>query len=360
MSVIAYIYYSNISVISCLEVCIDCAGHRRISVKEDKNGLSKTISNTTLNNVKTSSIIRRTKNEVLIKYDKEFDPVTHYLQKPRSVTIFLSDRMTSGFSNRLRAMRGLLILAILNNASFCVKYDHYFSIMDEQLKVLSCKPNVTGQFWDHPYVISKFRKNPCDYHIKHNTEIRTNDDISNLIVKCRLFKSDFEHIKNIIKSNNMRNYISRYFFRPKPYIISYGNSILSKMTGIKIGIQLRFGGNTASSHENFTFLNPKKMDVITKRIKRVISQRRTSYSIFLSSDSPEAKNMLSSLHIPVLTADKYQIGHTNRNNYTFYERAITDLYVLSKCDILFHTYWSSYGQIAKDLSRSQQFYLLKN
>ena len=268
--------------------------------------------------------------------------------------------MTSGFSNRLRSMRGLLLLAILNNASFCVKYDNYFAVMDDQLKVLTCKPNITGQYWNQPYIANKLKNNPCDYRIDQNTEIRTNDDISNQLVKCSHFSTDIRRMNNWISTNNLRNYLSRFFFRPKPYIIQYGNNILSKMKGKKIGIQLRFGGTTASSHENYTFLNPNRMHTIVNRIKLVISQRKTAYSVFLSSDSPVASKLLSPLHIPILTAEKFQIGHTNKNNYSFYERAITDMYILSKCDILFHTYWSSYGQIAKDLSKSHQCYLLKN
>lgn len=353
-------YYSNGLLQSCPDKCIHSIGYRKIRLIERPKVFSKDNANATMKVTTTSNVILNTKNEETIQNDKEFDPIIRYLQEPRSITVFLSDKMTSGFSNRLRSMRGLLLLAILNNASFCVKYDNYFAVMDDQLKVLTCKPNITGQYWNQPYIRNKLKNNPCDYRIDQNTEIRTNDDISNQLVKCSHFSTDIRRMNNWISTNNLRNYLSRFFFRPKPYIIQYGNNILSKMKGKKIGIQLRFGGTTASSHENYTFLNPNRMHTIVNRIKLVISQRKTAYSVFLSSDSPVASKLLSPLHIPILTAEKFQIGHTNKNNNSFYERAITDMYILSKCDILFHTYWSSYGQIAKDLSKSHQCYLLRN
>lgn len=360
VSVIVDAYYSNCLLQPCTNICIDSTRYRKIRLFRGPIVLSKDNANPSMKVTTTSNVILYTKNEETIQNDKEFDPIIRYLQEPRSITVFLSDKMTSGFSNRLRSMRGLLLLAILNNASFCVKYDNYFAVMDEQLKVLMCKPNITGQYWNQPHIANKLKNNPCDYHIDQNTEIRTNDDISNQLVRCSHFLTDFRRMNTWISTHNLRNYLSRFFFRPKPYITNYGNSILSKMKGKKIGIQLRFGGTTASSHENYTFLSPNRMHTIIKRIRNVISQRKTAYSVFLSSDSPAATKMLSPLHIPILIAEKFQIGHTNKNNYSFYERAITDMYVLSKCDILFHTYWSSYGQIAKDLSKSHQCYLLRN
>ena len=341
-------------------ISVDNASYRKVKLLQKisaiSNGNRKISSNISTTIQDNTSLIQYT----TIKSDKENNAINLYLQQPKSLTVFLSDKMTSGFANRFRAMRGLLILAILNNASFCVKYENYFLIMDDQLKILKCKPNITGQYWNHPYVVNKFRSNPCDYHIYHNTEIRTNDDISILIAKCKKYLSDIKRMSIILKTNHLPSSISEFLFRPKPYITRYGNSILSNMRGLKIGVQLRFGGGIASTKENYTFLNPNRMDIILKRITSVISPKRAACSVFLSSDSPAAQKMLSPLNLPILTAEKFQIGHTNRKKYSYYERAITDLYILSKCDILFITYWSSFGQIAKELSRAQQFYVLRN
>ena len=341
-------------------ISVDNASYRKVKLLQKISQISNAKRNTSSY---MSTIVQD--NTSLMQYttfknDKEYNAFNRYLQQRKSVTIFLSDKMTSGFANRFRAMRGLFILAILNNASFCVKYENYFSIMDDQLKVLKCKPNITGQYWDQPYVVNKFRSNPCDYHIYHNTEIRTNNDITMFIAKCKKYSNDIKRASVILKTNHLHSSISEFLFRPKPYIIRYGNSILSNMKGLKVGIQLRFGGGIASTNENYTFLNPNRMDIIIRLITNVIPPKRTACSVFLSSDSPAAQKMLSPLNLPILTAEKFQIGHTNRNNYSYYERAITDLYILSNCDILFNTYWSSFGQIAKDLSRARQCYELRN
>lgn len=358
VSIIVYSYYSKCLLIMCSAICNDSIRCQKITLIERPSCISKENAEATTNNT-ASHVISSIENST-IQRNEEFDPITRYLQEKKVFTVIYSDKVNYGFSNRLRSMRGILILAILNNASFCVKYDNYFSVMDERLNILRCKSNISRQYWNHTYFLNKLKNNPCDYRIDQNTEIYTNCDITDQLVKCNHFSKDFKVMQNMIQNNNPQIYLTKFFFHPKPYIINYGNSILSKMKGIKIGIQLRFGGKTALSHESFTFLNPNQMDTIIKSIETIISERKAPYSVFLSSDSSAAKKYLSPLHIPILTAEKFQIGHTNRHILSFYERAICDLYILSKCDILFHTYWSSYGEIAKDLSKSSQCYLLRN
>ena len=358
VSIIVYSYYSKCLLIYCSAICNNSTRYQKFTLIERSSCISKENAKA-ITNITASQVILSTENNT-IQRNEEFVPITRYLQEKKAFTVIFSDKVNYGFSNRLRSMRGILILAILNNASFCVKYDNYFSVMDERLKVLRCKSNISRQYWNRTYFLNKLKNNPCDYRIDQNTEIDTNYDITDQLVKCIHFSKDFKVMQNMIHNNNLQNYLTNFFFHPKPYIINYGNSILSQMKGIKIGIQLRFGGKTASSHEKFTFLNPNRMDTIIKSIETVISKRKAPYSVFLSSDSSAAKKYLSPLHIPILTAEKFQIGHTNRQIFSFYERAICDLYILSKCDILFHTYWSSYGEIAKNLSKSSQCYLLRN
>lgn len=300
------------------------------------------------------------KNVSTIKRYQEFYPIIQYLWKPRAKSIVFTYMRGSGFANRLRSMRGLLLLAMLNNASFCVNYDDYYSIMDNQLSILRCKNKISGQKWDNYYVLKRFLNNTCDYKISHNIDAVTCYDISQYILNCTNIMSDLKRYNRLIPTDNIPNYLSRFLFRPKSYLANYGNSVISKLKGTKVGIQLRFGGNLAYSKEKHSFLNPNKIDILLNRTKSILKEIKVPYTVFLSSDSPLGKTLLSSLHVPYISAEKYEIGHTSRNNYSHLQRAITDLYILSKCDIIIHTRYSSYGNMARVLSNPHRYYLLYN
>ena len=53
----------------------------------------------------------------------------------------------SGFGNHIRGMRGVLLLAILNDARMCVDYDAYFDVMQSSLSILKCN-SIQGRLID--------------------------------------------------------------------------------------------------------------------------------------------------------------------------------------------------------------------
>ena len=50
-------------------------------------------------------------------------------------TISFKPFFGSGFGNHIRGMRGVLLLAILNDARMCVDYDAYFDVMQPFLSI---------------------------------------------------------------------------------------------------------------------------------------------------------------------------------------------------------------------------------
>lgn len=353
MSMLSSIRRVNVTHVS---NCSTCNTTHSIDEMDHNHVISSYKNQSALNTNSISSI----NNVSLIRNYQEFYSITQYLQKPRGISIVFTYMRGSGFANRLRSMRGLLLLAMLNNASFCVNYDDYYSIMDNQLSILRCKKNISGQKWDNNYILKRFLNNTCDYKISNNIDVVTCYDISQYILNCTNIMSDLKRNNEYIPTNNIPNYLSRFLFRPKSYLANYGNSVISKLKGTKVGIQLRFGGNLAYSKEKHSFLNPNKIDILINRTKSILNEIRVPYTVFLSSDSPLGKTLLSSFHVPFISADKYEIGHTSRNNYSHLQRAITDLYILSKCDIIIHTRYSSYGNMARVLSNPHRYYLLYN
>lgn len=298
-------------------------------------------------------------NQSYNTYSSVLNSISQYCKyKERKFLIKFILRRGQGLANNLRVMRGLLLLAMVNNATFCTdKYEDYYSVMNESLNNMICPKSHRFLHWSEIDALQWIKSNPCNYYLNESTEISTCYDLSNYFIHCNNIISD---LSNVIHSDVYRNYlevISNYFFQPKQYLIDYAESILLSMHGIKVGIQLRFGGSTALSKEKWKFLDPNKFELVIQQLRGIFLHISSPYSVFLSSDSLLAMDMLKPLNISFFTANEYQLGHTGKSNTT--HRAVVDIYILSRCNILAYTYRSSYGRFARDLSKSNQVFVLK-
>ena len=266
-------------------------------------------------------------------------------------------RKGQGLANNLRSIRGILLLAIVNNANICVEYDNYFSVMNETLLILKCQNRLEYEFWPEGKVISWIKRQQCNYYLSTNTSIATCYDLSYYFSHCKNYIPDISKHIDYKSSRHYLEYISSFIFQPKNYILHYASSVISSMKGIIVGIQLRFGGQVANSKEGGKFLNPNSFNLVINQLKRIFSEIHHPFNVFLSSDSQKAEELLKPLNISCITANKYQIGHSGRS--ATMDRAVTDIYILSRCDILIYTFRSSYGRFARDLSKSDKIYVLK-
>ena len=130
------------------------------------------------------------------------------------------------------------------------------------------------------------------------------------------------------------------------------------MNGMRIGIQLRFGGSIVNTKECVTFLNITNFNSTLERIKSILSKYPDNHSLFLSTDSNKTVSLLFPLHERIITADKFALGHTYVKN-AFLERTVIDLYILSHCDVIIATIRSSYGGLAIQLSQTSEYYYIK-
>lgn len=292
-------------------------------------------------------------------YSSEFVNVTQYLlNRNRKKTFIFLPKRCAGVANNLRSIRGMIMLSMANNANFCIKYPDFFTIMDDSFKFLNCSRTPKTVQWKHEYAVNWTRISDCNYHINHDVEIQTSDDLAASFFKCKNLYNDIKVNYHIEVSKPIYHHLSNYIFKPKKYIVDYAERVLSKMQGVKVGIQLRFGGNTAASKEKDQFLNPNSMNFYISQILNVTSKINSRYTLFLSTDSPSIQKSLSPLNATIVTADKYTVGHTNRYQLQFLQRAITDIYILSRCDILLHSQGSSYGSFASAISVAEADYLI--
>ena len=190
-----------------------------------------------------------------------------------------------------------------------------------------------------------------------NVIITTYENTNNYILNCNLVKSMVE--KKGLWREDIDKKITQFLFQLIPYLENYGKSVLHRMNGLKIGIQLRFGGSVANTKEPVTFLNITNFNSTLERIKSILSKYPDNHSLFLSTDSNKTISLLSPLHERIITADKFALGHTYVKKDTFLERTVIDLYILSHCDVIITTTNSSYGDLAAQLAQTNEHYYIK-
>lgn len=349
----------------------DCLSHWFFSIMQTEKLQYRVIQNSKKFNFSSSEyLIIRNATPVVTRtienhstasiYSDDFISLTKYLKnKNRKKMFMFTIKPCAGVANNIRSIRGIIMLAIVNNASFCTNYSDFYTIMNDSFAFLKCPSNIKLPKWKHEQAVGWAKNSSCNYHINHSLEIQTSDDISWHFFKCNDFIKDISIIDRIHSMGSIMNYVSSYLFKPKKYITDYGDSVLSQMKGVKVGIQLRFGGNTAASQEKEHFLDPEYINFYIDQIAYILSQVKSNYTLFLSTDSPSIKHYLSSLNATIYTANKYPVGHTNRRQLQFLQRAITDIYILSRCDVLLHTQGSSYGSLASAISISKLDYTIK-
>ena len=306
--------------------------------------------------VQDSSPYRRTDSRL-----SDFSPIVQALTRPhRDVTIRFFPRPGTGFGNMMRAFRSLLILSIYDNYTICFDYSNYYLVMNSSLDILRCKVYDYSIIWRGTRVDEWVKDQNCNLHFDRNRAISGSNDMLMEMVKCPKIRDALiaEHIPCRFDKHSLSQYFGRFLFQPKQSIIDIGNKLLDKMTGVRVGLQLRFGGKIAEFQEGFKFIKEENIgrvvDFINKKLQSV-----NNYTFYLSSDSKKAPKLLAPLNASFVMADAFEIGHTRGKNLKFMERAILDLYVLSKCDILFTTWFSTYGNFARDLSDSRRIYMIK-
>ena len=290
-----------------------------------------------------------------------YSVIENIITRPhRNVIVRYFPRLGVGIGNMYRSFRSFLLLSVYDNFTFCIDYPPLFTVMDSSLEILRCTEVNEISRWSNSVVDNWVAHAHCNFHIQNSIGVSASNDLIRHFMGCRDFvnKINDEHFPVSTNRFSLSRYLGKFLFQPKQYIIDYGNEILEKMEGMKVGIQLRFGGKIAVEQDSGVFLDVEKMDKILDSIRRKMSDV-DNYSIFVSSDSIIASDVLKPLNKTVYVANHFKLGHTKRANVAFLKRAVLDLYILSQCDRLFTTFYSSFGTLARDISSVQHSYELR-
>ena len=260
----------------------------------------------------------------------------------------------------MRAFRSLLILSIYDNFTICFDYEPYFNSMNSSLDILRCKTYEKTLTWRGTRLDEWVKDHECNLHFEKSLAIAASNDLLMDLVKCHKIDKALmaANIYCGFNKPSLSRYFGRFLFQPKQNIIDLGDELLAKMTGVRVGLQLRFGGKIAEYKEGYKFIKEEDIGRVIRFIRKKLRVVQ-NYTIFLSSDSKRAPELLQSMNTTFVIADAFEIGHTRGIGNRFMERAVLDLYILSKCDMLFTTMFSTYGNFAKDISDSSKMYTIR-
>lgn len=153
-------------------------------------------------------------------------------------------------------------------------------------------------------------------------------------------------------------YIVRLLLNPIPSIQSL---IRSERVRIgypdkQIGVHLRCGGFLADTQEKTAMITPERLALVPRIIQTLISSSNATY-VYLSTDSTFAfQNITRALDpIPVKSTQLFHRGHTEKRvDEDVIRRTLLELYLVSESHGLLLTSASSYSQLIRWITSSQQ------
>ena len=152
------------------------------------------------------------------------------------------------------------------------------------------------------------------------------------------------------------------FFKPKPFLQREISSFLEQWREFHlIGMQIRMGSGGADFRDSHRFLRPSALDTFVRLAEEYRDSRgylSSQVKWFLSTDSTEVERKLTS-QFPgrVVTMTAYRRGHSSpeKANRDGFYRAVLDVGVLSHCEFMVLTNHSSFGMIARMLTKEPAF-----
>ena len=297
------------------------------------------------------------KSDNIYEYRKDCYPISNYFHYlTREILLKYNNTANLKFADSLIAMRGVLLLSIVNNASVCFENSKYFTFMNNSLQFLKCNNNSVYNKWNEEFITTWIKNRKCNYGIKKSTEITITYDMTIYISYCDNFIDDLITNTNNLKSKHYREITTKYLFYPRESVIEKALEVLSTMGNNTIGIDI----NIDNSH--YPVLNPyNSSTLIYNSISQIIKKTNeydNTFSIYISSNIPNIKQYFNHLNKSIIFHDDIPCQSSNEE-YKLYERDVLSVYILSQCKILMYTSQSQKASIAKEISSTNTIFSYK-
>ena len=192
---------------------------------------------------------------------------------------------------------------------------------------------------------------PQDYLVIHS-----NQDTFFLAESIPNVKEVFRSLKLYQIDRNARTMLTRLVLLPSARITS---SILSTIKKNQkdfnkcVSLQIRMGGEAAVFQEQSRFLTPR---IIKKQMRMINTLYTKNETMYITSDSQKilASSSWFFTYHKVLISKDFVITHSGMVNKKDYKdgmkRAIADAVLAARCDTIYTTPLSSYGDLIQALS----------
>ncbi len=270
-----------------------------------------------------------------------------------------------GLANRMRAMAsGIALCRDLSiipeiiwpiNSELNCKYEKLFNIIPDAYKL----KNVSGMcdlfFYDEPrkkniYLSKIFRKRKnIDLFISDkDISGKYIDDTKRLIDDIRTTKGDVI-IRSGLEFYNFDDTLYLNLFKPTEHVSNIVGQIIQEFDNHKtIGLHIRRTDNIIAIQQSPLYLFK---NVIDEEIKN-----NNDIKFYLATDSESVKQEMKNLYGNRIITSSHQVSRKTESGII---EALTEMLVLSKCDKIYGSYWSSFSEAAALLGNTHLIQLVK-
>ena len=259
-----------------------------------------------------------------------------------------------GLANRMRALASAISIAKeLNRKLTCIwlenselnasfeslfKKIEYVEFLNSKKKYKNLKFSDQQKAYKKAIVkiINKFWG--IDYNVKEKDFSEFDINERHEFIKSKIIKNDRIYINTCEQFCNIGNVLN--FFQPTEEINLLISSITKKFDSNTIGIHIRRTDNYLSIQNSPTSLFIEKINsILTKN---------PNTNFFLSTDDKSVEhNLIELFGDKIITFEK----NLNRNTTIGIKHAVVDMFCLSKCSLIYGSYWSSFSLMAGDLTQ---------
>lgn len=271
----------------------------------------------------------------------------------------------NGFANSFRALRGIVTLALMFNASVTSRdsstsssvatWKSYCSELDESLSCIcrNSSNTVSTDYGTRVDNIYQFYDDALDKRITNGT----------YIIKC--YYDAYTHFQSqkglvALRESSLVGAtetwtdaiirMSRLLFKPNKRIFDLVSPYRKKPNSIQLGVQIRTGGKLANSKEAAVFLDDSSMPIILSTINDQLRKLPATTELYISSDSDIMIRRIvqeySNRKVHYLNCTSR--GHSEKS-ISGLECGLMDIVLISESDYLIYTKGSSFGFLISNL-----------
>lgn len=279
----------------------------------------------------------------------------YFINTKRNLLIKFKPKENLMLADHIGSMRGIILFSIINNANFCTDDIDYLKYMDNSLSILKCGNVTIKDYWNESYAIQWIKKHDCLYHINKNTEITASYDLSVHISHCDSFIDNLQIYANQLNTKKYTETITKLLFQPQQRILINADEVMSRLNHHSIGIDIYFNKENQLITQEITDNMESSLSI--QRIIQKLSEYDDSYSVYISSNIPKLLSSFKIVKKNIIFSKDIGLKSPSSRDIE-YEQDALNIWILSQCNVLIYTSQSRNGEIAREITKINEIFVI--